>query len=83
VDWLQILEGDRDGETLCRSRCLSTPPAGDSTVRLSIRLRIAPFSNEVILCSRARTCCILTGNRLTKLWKRPSGLAVSLVYELR
>src|SRR6266566_9943960 len=83
VGRLQILEGDRAGETLCRSRCLSTPPPRDSGVRQSIWLRIAPFLNEVILCSPAHMCCIPTGSRLTKRCKQPSGLALSLVYEPR
>src|SRR5258708_2042414 len=83
VGRLQVLEGDRVGETLCRSRCLSTPLSRDSSVRQSIWLRIAPLLNEVILCSPAHMCCIPTGSRLTKRCKQRSGLALRLVYEPR
>jgi GTP cyclohydrolase II len=32
MGWLQILEGDRVAETLCRSRCLNRPPPRDLSV---------------------------------------------------
>jgi len=70
--------GDRVGETLCRSRWLSTPPPRDSSVRQSIWLRIAPSLNEVILCSPAHMCCIPTGNRLTKRCKAAERLGTQL-----
>src|SRR4029077_12225039 len=79
VDRLQILEGDLVGEALWQSRSLNTPPPRDASVRQSIRLSIAPFLNEVILCSPAHMCCIPTGSRQTKRCKQPSGLAHSLV----
>jgi Alginate export len=46
VGRLQVLEGDRVGKTLCRSRCLSTPPPRDSSVRQSIWLRISDASGD-------------------------------------
>ena len=54
VDRLQILEGGRVGETLCRSRSLSTPPAARfdrSTVDMAADRPILERSDLVLACA--------------------------------